>query len=307
MKKFIINLLLFTLFFGLFYFFSLYLWVTYLPAYSPAVKYPLGGYGHLHSRLKEAKTTTSVDILFLGSSHAYRGFDTRIFTQKGYSSFNLGSSAQTPMQTQVLLMRYLKQLQPKLIVYEVYPPMFKNEGTEAALDLIANEKLDFNIFKMAYELHNTTVYNSLLYSLGNQWLGDYNTFSEAPEKGNDTYISGGYVERKMAYYHPKPIAQQKIDLNKSNLAYFKENIKLIKEKNIPLVLLYTPITRQEYTTYQNQAYFDALMQQYAPYYNYNTKIPLSDKEHFYDTNHLNQKGVQRFNEHFIEHLLPKTP
>ena len=78
----------------------------------------------------------NVDVLFLGSSHAYRGFDPRIFRKRGYSSFNLGSSAQTPSQTKVWLKRYLKHLNPKIVIYEVYPGTFSSDGIEASLDLV---------------------------------------------------------------------------------------------------------------------------------------------------------------------------
>ena len=59
--------------------------------------------GHLHSRLLEINKHQNVDVLFLGSSHAYRGFDTRIFKESGIASFNLGSSSQAPVQSLLLL------------------------------------------------------------------------------------------------------------------------------------------------------------------------------------------------------------
>ena len=82
----------------------------------------------MFTRLKEVKTVKNVDILFLGSSHTYRGFDTSIFHDCGYSAFNLGSSSQTPIQTLTLANRYLKQLNPKLVVLEVYPGNFTGDG-----------------------------------------------------------------------------------------------------------------------------------------------------------------------------------
>jgi hypothetical protein len=38
----------------------------------------------MYSRLSEIKNYKDIDILFLGSSHTYRGFDTRIFLDSGY-------------------------------------------------------------------------------------------------------------------------------------------------------------------------------------------------------------------------------
>ena len=46
------------------------------------LKYSLGNNGHSFLRFKEAKEKRNIDILFLGSSHAYHGFDTRIFEKE---------------------------------------------------------------------------------------------------------------------------------------------------------------------------------------------------------------------------------
>src|SRR5262245_26702081 len=39
------------------------------------------------------------DVLVLGSSHAYRGYDPEHFAKRGLRMFNLGSTAQTPMNS----------------------------------------------------------------------------------------------------------------------------------------------------------------------------------------------------------------
>ena len=80
------------------------------------INFRMGSYGHMHSRLKEVRESGQVELLFLGSSHTYRGFDTRLFEAEGWRVFNLGSSSQSHLQTQVLLQRYLQSLRPKLVI-----------------------------------------------------------------------------------------------------------------------------------------------------------------------------------------------
>ena len=63
----------------------------------------MGCYGHTFTRMQDAQKTKNVDVLIVGSSHAYRGIDPRILQKDGISAFNLGSSAQTPINTKVLL------------------------------------------------------------------------------------------------------------------------------------------------------------------------------------------------------------
>ena len=111
------------------------------PFMAKNVRNCVGCYGHLFTRVKEAKETKNPDILFLGSSHAYRGLDPRIFAEEGITSFNLGSSSQTPINTQVLLHQYLDQIQPKMVIYEVYAGTLTSDGVESSLDLLISSPL----------------------------------------------------------------------------------------------------------------------------------------------------------------------
>ena len=113
MAKFIKSILWFTPYSLAIYLLLLVFWGELTP---PLLKknlnYKKGSYGHLYSRIRELKKTHDVDILFLGSSHTYRGFDPRIFARHGFHTFNLGSSSQSPIQTEILLKRYLDKLNP---------------------------------------------------------------------------------------------------------------------------------------------------------------------------------------------------
>ncbi|MBL0340159.1 MAG: hypothetical protein IPP71_04090 [Bacteroidetes bacterium] len=165
MKKLLLKMCGVIIFMGLFYFVGLLCLGFFAPPYlRKNLIFPIGGYGHLNSRMQDVKNVNNVDILFLGSSHAYREFDTRIFKAQGYKSFNLGSSGQTPLQTVVLLKRYLHSLHPKLVVYEVYPATFTFDGVEAAIDLIANDRVGWDTYKMAFSLNDILTYNTLLYA-----------------------------------------------------------------------------------------------------------------------------------------------
>ena len=306
MKKFIYNTFIFLLFTSLFYIIALFFWGRYTPSvFHPNISYPIGSYGHMHSRISEIKNYGNVDILFLGSSHAYRGFDTRIFLDKGYKTFNLGSSAQTPTQTKVLLNRYLKILNPKKIIYEVYPGTFTTDGVESSLDIIANDKNDLHSLKMALKINNIKTYNTLIYGFICDLIGLNNSFNETIVKGNDKYIPAGFVEREMSFYSPSKFEKKEISLNQYQLESFSEVIHMIKHNNIELILVYAPIPKVNYESYINTSYFDGLMKGYSKYYNFNEIVELNDSLHFYDSHHLNQDGVTIFNNKLIELLFRK--
>jgi len=306
MKKFILNTFIFLIFTGLFYLVALFVCTCYAPNYlKPNVNYKIGSYGHLYSRLSEVKNQSDVDILFLGSSHAYRSFDTRIFSKHGYKTFNLGSSSQTPAQTKVLLERYLDTLNPNTVIYEVYPHTFTIDGVESSLDIIANDKNDLYSFEMALKTYNIKTYNTFIYGLTRDLLNLNEPFIESQIKGSDKYISGGYVEKEIRFFKPTPFERKEIKILNYQLETFSEIVKILKNRNIELILVYAPITKVNYESYINTGYFDSLMSVYSEYYNFNEIIPLNDSLHFNDSHHLNQNGVVVFNRKLIKILNEK--
>jgi hypothetical protein len=244
----------------------------------------------------------NVDILFCGSSHTYRGFDTRIFAAHGLTSFNLGSSGQTHIQTEVLLKRYLNQLSPKLIIYEVNPTIFADKGIESALDIVSNDRNDNESLRMALNLNNVMVYNTLAFAFYKDILGGSGTFVEPRIKGDDTYIDGGFVEKRLTCFKKISYKKTTLKINSQQFEAFKSCLLLISEKNTKLVLVFAPITQSLYASYANKAFFETEMRKYGHYYDGNKMVQLDDSLDFYDAEHLNQKGVALFNEKLIELL-----
>jgi len=310
MKKFVYNFIYFLFFTFLSYIFILLVWGSYTStSFKPNLNYRKGDTGHLYTRINEIPKFNNVDILFLGSSHTYRGFDTRVFKEKGFSSFNLGSSAQTPIQTKILVNRYLEELNPKTIIYEIYPYKLSSDGVESSMDIIANDRIDFENFKMALSINNIKTYNTLFFGLIYEKLIG-NKFEEPLENGKDTYISGGYVEREMSFYKPPTPGKQierKWDLKKEQLKNVESILEKIQKENIKSILVFAPITKSRYQLYSNNEEFDELMETYAKkydatYYNFNKIINVNDSLHYYDSSHLNQDGVEFFNKALIKEI-----
>lgn len=258
----------------------------------------------MYTRLNEAKNINSgVDILFLGSSHAYRGFDPRNF--KNLSTFNLGSSQQTPIQTKLLLERYLDSINPKLVIYEVYPGTFAADGVEASLDLISNDKNDFKSLELAVKMNNFKTYNTLLYAYFSDLLGIHRKFREPRIKSEDTYIPGGYVESLNRHFKFEHYSPREWGFKDDQVQAFNTNIALLKRKNIRTILVFAPITTRLYKAHTNNDYVDSMIRlkyQDLEYYNFNKLLQLNDSLDFYDSHHLNRSGVKRFNEKLLEVL-----
>jgi len=302
MKLFLKDIGLFTIFLTVFYSLSLLVWGRLPMLVQPNLYYQLGALGHMNTRLKEIKNFTDIDILFLGSSHAYRGFDPRVFKSAGLSTFNLGSSSQTPIQTRLLLKRYLIQLAPKLIIYETTPGAFPADGVESALDIIANDKNDIYSLLMTLKLNHIRIYNNFVYGVMRDLFGLNDSYKEPLNKNSDTYITGGYVEKEMRHYKVKSHKNRTWSFNDNQLSEFEAIVTMIRDANIDLILVQAPVTPSLYSSFQDNISFDSTMSGYSTYYNFNEILQLDDSFHFFDSNHLNQNGVDVFNNKLIDVL-----
>lgn len=305
MKRFCISLLAFLPFLVLVYTAFLYIESYVVPPVATPNILNKALVGQTQTRLKEAKGFGAVDILFLGSSHAYRGFDSRIFDKAGFRSFDLGTSAQTPLQTQILLRRYLRGLNPKLIVYEVFPTTFAIDGVESFVDILANDYMDLNAFKLAMEMHNMKLYNTMLYQFLSDPLHKDLQLEQPKHIGEDTYISGGYVQKEISRFKFVSHPQQIWDFKDEQFKAFEETLDFIKQHNTKIILVFAPITSSLYNSYTNNKLFNDKMDGYGEYYNFNELVTLDDSLHFLDEHHLNQDGVKLFDEKLIEILTKK--
>lgn len=303
MKQFILRVALFVVFCVVAYPLWLLAWGgTPLKRLSTNLNYRRGSVGHMHTRLHEARNENDVDILFLGSSHAYRGFDTRIFAEAGLKTFNLGSSAQTPVQTELLLKRYLDRLNPKLIIYEVYPATFTSDGIESTTDLLSNDKIDGDIWAMVLDQRHMKSYHTALYATIRQTLFPDADFQEKRLRWDGRYISGGYVELNENRSKPKIIKKKRWTFHDYQYQAFSDALEFIADREIPVILIMAPIPAYTYESYLNMDEFNQKMHSYGSYYDFNQIALLDDQLHFYDTSHLNQEGVEVFNRDLIHHL-----
>src|SRR4030095_14063651 len=301
MKAFIKSTSLFCLYAALVYLVLLVCSGTFLPLYlRKNLYFRDGGLGHMYSRMKDVKTTGQVYLLFLGSSHAYRGFDSRIFEKYGYTSFNLGSSGQTPLQSLMLLEKYLDRLHPKWLVLEVYPEVFCMDGVESSLDVLSNEEVDIHSVKMIGEINHVMTYNTFLYSSFVQFAGMGKNYQQLENEGKDHYLRGkGFVAREMEYFKHINHEPASCNCNATQLKAFDKIIALLKNKHVNYFLVEAPITNALFNSKTNNSTADSLFNSKGKFVNFNTKLQLDDSLDFYDAGHLNQQGVDLFDEAFI--------
>ncbi|MDN3641647.1 hypothetical protein QWY87_02970 [Lutimonas halocynthiae] len=277
------------------------LWGEFSPIRGNLI-YKLGAGGHAFTRLKEVKQAKNIDILFLGSSHTFRGFDTRIFNKK-YNSFNLGTNSQTPIQTEYLLNRHLDSLNPKIIFLEICPLILSSDGIESTLEILSNVTIDPKITEFVFEQNHLKVYNTYFYAVFNDFvLNRVNNFSEKNKVGNSIYIKNGFEESELKNYKKMYFQPSKWHYSKKQFMSLERILNLAREKNIQIILVQAPVTSDYYNSIRNNNEFDFELSKYGKYYNFNEILELNDTIHFLDYHHLNQGGVESFNNQILKIL-----
>jgi hypothetical protein len=213
------------------------------------------------------------------------------------------------LQSVFLVKKYIHQLNPKLILFEVNPYIVSRDGVEAAIDLVSNHDFDWWFFKMALTINNIKVLNATIFSFWRTVLALDKDFKEDVIKNDDTYVSGGFVEKKISYFNPddfdkEPKYKMKpIDYQEEAL---EDLIGFLQSTNTNLILVHPTVSKTAYVEYQNDKYYvqsDKYFQEIGNYYNCNLYLTLNDSLHFYDSRHLNQDGVEIFNEVLINDIL----
>lgn len=302
MKSFLTSLLSFLVLGIFFYVFSLIFAGQYLSArWKTNLNYTLPGNGYLYTRLKEADTTDNVDVLILGSSKAYLGYDIRIFEKHNYKAFNLGSPGQSFIQTEFLINRYINRFKPKFIIFDIYPTLFNDNGVASGLNVVSNAKFDFDVLTLALKQNNVRIYNTLIYSIYRQIFWLKNSYKEPMEKEYGKYIKAGYVELYKTSKLNENVEGSDVIIKKEQLVAFINIIQVIKAHKIPYVLIQSPMIKSRFNSFRNNKELDSLISKHGKYYNFNHLISIPNSE-YSDEIHLNQYGVNRFNKQLLDTL-----
>ena len=262
----------------------------------------------------------SLNLIFLGSSHAYRGFNPTIFDKElNLKSFNMGSSAQAPIEGYYSLKDVLKYQKPKVLVYEIYWRMFEQDKyfdsktyvydfmkpslnkVQFFFDAFDRDQY-FDAFFLSVRYHNNWQY--YVDKKPPQFSADYVGKGFA---NNDSVVSMGTLlwhNEFKTYVHNK--------YNNKQVEYFNKIIKTCKQNNIKLVLVTAPIPPTTLKMVKNydgiHNYFQSIADKnklkYVDYNIINQKNKLVKDTDFKDCDHLNNSGVKKIDKDFIKYIKP---
>jgi len=249
-------------------------------------------------KFQEFDTTKHWDAIVIGSSHAYRGYDPRLFAQRGVRMFNLGSSAQSPMNSYYVLRNYLSRKNTGLVIMDLYENAFEDGGMESTSELTRNITSDRAAVEMAIGLRDVRAVNMLALR--------FILSSDPPTDLGHDYAMGGFAERNDSVKTtPHYDLGRPLVLDPRQVDYFKRCIQYCSAQKIPMVLVthFFPHASDHARHAAFHAFVDSIIASAGlRYLDFAYDHTLSDTDNFYDHNHMNQSGVRIFNERLLDSL-----
>lgn len=281
---------------------------NYLPS---KLSLPKGTTSHQWTRQSEADTTKHIDVLILGSSLS-QCIDVRTFEKLNLRAFNLSSGSQSPIQSSYFLDRYLCSFDPKLIIWDVNPYTFSQMGTESTLDIISNSKDGEGMIPMLIRTNSMLAWASYIKRRLLLLFEDENI--RMPLKtAISQYYSGGYMEAFLdASDTPLESDEVFYTLRQYQDEVFVSELKRLKKRAIPVILLYSPKSNPLIQNFKNQDYwfdyFNAMVENglALKFLNLNELFiaDSSKQQYFYDLSHLSQQGAKAYNRILMDSLRP---
>lgn len=254
----------------------------------------------------------TVDVLVLGSSHAFVNVNPAVlYEEYGIAAYNLCASMQPTWNTYYYLKEALEYQTPELIVMDVYRLVEE-------FDYSKNSKIVKNTYGMRFgkNKYEAVKANVREGETGLVWMHmlEFPVFhSRYAELTKEDFRPEIIASENYKGFHPlfetnkmtKPdirFIEEKTEIAPKTLEYFEKILELAEEKDIPLLLINAPYimsaddkkifnSLEEYLSRQtindDVRYLDLNVR-------YN-KVGIKFKTDFADENHLNVKGVQKFN------------
>lgn len=255
--------------------------------------------GNTFRKFNEFNINEKHDVIVLGSSHAYRAYDPRIFKKNGISMFNMGTNAQTPINSYWVAKNYITSANCNLLLFEVYDASLASDGFESCADLVPNVSSGKAAFDIATSYKNPQILNMLLLRLIN---------TNKPAMYIDSaYIEKGFSEKKDSIKKSLPTQTylSKLEPQQNQLDYLEKTLIYFKECGIETVVITHPFPKEK--SLANHLIFHRLVEQICEkykieYLDFSFKHNYNSNNCFYDTHHLNQNGVNLFNNELIKEL-----
>lgn len=254
--------------------------------------------GDTWQRFQEFDPKVRHDAIIIGSSQAYRGYDPYVFQEHGFKVFNLGSNAQTPLNTYPLIEHFLDSAHCPLLIFDVSIGTFASTGLESTADLTQNQPSDAAAMDMAVAMRDLRGLNMLTLRTLARRDKPYYTSPNYQGLGFCAYSDSINTEASL-----QPVRQK--DILPRQRHYFEACVRLCHERGIRLVVT-SPYARRDRRGSAHlvlATYMDSVLTGTGvPYLDYTDSPGIDDLHWFADEGHLNTTGARIFTGHLMDSL-----
>ncbi|MEO1807521.1 MAG: hypothetical protein AAFU33_22090 [Bacteroidota bacterium] len=260
--------------------------------------------GDAYEKFEEFDREGDPKLVIIGSSMARQDYDPRLFEKGGWKAFNLGTSAQSMVQSYELARHYLRGKKGTVLLLDLFPGAFYSDGFESSSDLIQNVSSNWTACRIAWKLQDIRAINMLTLRLLSR--------GSDPEFEDKRYVGKGFVERRDSVAKEVDYQLGNLTFRPAQVRAFQQLLTFCQTEQIEVVMVSHPLPR-EYD-YKKIKDFLAEVQRLASEVQENpllidhTQVAgLHSRHHFYDHHHLNQAGVEIFNPKVIQELNDQFP
>lgn len=281
-----------------------------------------------------ALPSNSLDMVFIGSSHAYCTFNPENFKTLGSSSFQMGTPLQHADTTYYALQEIFNSQSPKTVVMELYWDVmdddFEMKQANSFFEVLENEELKKQYIKDVFPIGEKVKYHLLPMRFQQDYFAyEANEMEKAAEetyqvtkkkaeaqKGEEYYKSKGYVFCNMGMLEGeyketnqfRELDGRDWEWSQEQKNYLEKIAALCQEKGSELILVTAPIANVSMEYIQHYEKIHDAMEQVAielgvAYIDYNIankQENLLTNENFRDDAHLNDSGVNIVDAHFLK-------
>jgi len=270
----------------------------------------------------------NIDVVFLGASHAYRSFDTRILDEQlGMNTFNMGSSSQSVKDSYFLLREMYSHHLPRYCILEMSWARYNiyDFSSNATSSYILYDYFRPSVNKLYYffsAFNEQTAINAVLpfrrypITAPSKYLENIKAKMTKEYFGcsysvaaydNEHYAGKGYVYRNKGFSRGnvgkvEPYTWSNLNINNEAVYYFDKIYKLCEENGTELILVTAPVPLASVAAVGNyqeaHEFLDSLAEKYGlVHYDFNlAKKALFENrdEYFYDSGHMSGLGANVF-------------
>ncbi|MEL7064807.1 MAG: hypothetical protein AAFP00_13795, partial [Bacteroidota bacterium] len=260
--------------------------------------------GDAYEKFEEFDRQVDPTLVIMGSSMARQDYDPRLFEKGGWKAFNLGTSAQSMVQSYELARHYLRGKKGTVLLLDLFPGAFYSDGFESSSDLIQNVSSHWTACRIAWKLQDIRAVNMLTLRLLSR--------GSDPEFEDKRYVGKGFVERRDSVEKEVDYQMGTLTFKVQQIRAFQQLLTFCHTEGIEVVMVSHPLPREyEYgkikdflTEVQKLAYE---VQKNPILMDFTRVEGLNSRDHYYDHHHLNQAGVEIFNPKLIQKLNDQFP